>query len=154
MMNHAALPKTLIVDLSMQYGGSSSRVLSLLKHLPPSRIALAGIAEGAVTLRAHSIGHAVHIVGTGKFDPSIVFRLVRLVRDEGYQVLDTQNIQSKLWGSLAAGVTGTALVSTIHSWYSAEHGGSWKGRIYQFVENASNSNLITVSSESSLRLLV
>lgn len=156
MKIHNAIPRTLIVDLSMQYGGSSSRVLSLLKHLPSSRIALAGIEEGAVTQRARSLGHAVHIVGTRKFDPGIVLRLVRLVRDEGYQVLDTQNIQSKVWASLAAGMSGTALISTIHSWYSAEHGGNWKGRIYQLVENASNRNLdlcITVSSKDSARVL-
>jgi len=149
-------PRTLIVDLSMQYGGSSSRVLSLLKHIPSSHIALAGLDQGAITQCARSLGYKVHILGARKFDPYIVLRLVRLVRDEGYQVLDTQNIQSKMWGSLVAALTGTALVSTIHSWYVAEHGGSWKGRIYQLVETASNRNLdlyITVSSDSHRRLL-
>jgi glycosyltransferase involved in cell wall biosynthesis len=156
MKMHESIPKTLIVDLSLDYGGSSSRVLSLLKHLPSSRVALAGLEKGAITHRARYHGHAVHIVGTRKFDPGIIFRLVRLVRDGGYQVLDTQNIQSKVWASLAAGMSGTALISTIHSWYSAEHGGSWKGRVYQLLENASNRNLdlcITVSSTDSARLL-
>lgn len=150
------MPKTLIVDLSMHYGGSTSRVLSLLKHFPASMIALAGMEQGAVTQRARSLGHKVHIVGRKKFDPGIVRRLVRVIRDEGYKVLDTQNIQSKLWGSISAGISGAALVSTIHSWYSAEHGGSWKGRIYQLIETGSNRNLdlcITVSSKDSARLM-
>jgi glycosyltransferase involved in cell wall biosynthesis len=155
MIGENAFPRTLIVDLSLQYGGSSSRVLSLLKHFQSSGIALAGISQGAITRRALSLRHTVHVVGDRKFDPGIVFRLVRLVREEGYQVLDTQNIQSKVWGSLAAKRTGSALVSTIHSWYSAEHGGSFKGRLYQFFENVSNSNLdlcITVSSDSTRML--
>lgn len=149
------IPKTLIVDLSLHYGGSTSRVLSLLKHFPASRIALAGIADGAVTQRARKLGYKVHIVGKRKFSPGIVRRLVRIIREEGYQVLDTQNIQSKVWGGLSAGISGAALVSTIHSWYSAEHGGSWKGRIYQLIERASNRNLdlcVTVSAKDSERL--
>jgi glycosyltransferase involved in cell wall biosynthesis len=156
MSNKEIIPRTLIVDLSMTYGGSSSRVLSLLRHLPAGRVALAGLERGAIFQHARSLGFPVHCVGSSKFDPGIVGRLVRLIRKEEFQLLDTQNIQSKLWGSLAAGRTGSALVSTIHSWYAAEHGGTWKGRIYQLIEAVTNRNLdlyISVSPEDHRRLL-
>jgi hypothetical protein len=78
MNNANVIPRTLIVDLSMQYGGSSSRVLSLLKHLPSSRIGLAGIAEGEVTQRALALGHNVHIIGKRKFDPRTRFWIPRM----------------------------------------------------------------------------
>jgi glycosyltransferase involved in cell wall biosynthesis len=44
----------------------------------------------------------------------------------------------------------------MHSWYAAEHGGSWKGHLYQLVEKSSSRGLdlcITVSSENRTRLL-
>jgi glycosyltransferase involved in cell wall biosynthesis len=150
------MPRTLIVDLAVRYGGVSSRVLSLLGGLPAGRAALAGLAGSAITRRAQALGLAVHTVGASKADPRIVGRLARVIRDGGYQVLDTQNVQSKLWGSLAAARTGAALVSTLHSWYEDEHGGSLKGRIYQTIERLTSRSLdltITVSSQGRERAL-
>jgi glycosyltransferase involved in cell wall biosynthesis len=150
------LPRTLIVDLSQRYGGASSRVLALLGKLQQDRSALACLNQGAITHRARELGIHVHTVGTSKADPLIPGRLARLIREHGYQLLDTQNVQSKLWGSLAAGRTGAALVSTINSWYTVEHGASMKGRLYQFIELTTNRNLdlyITVSSADRRQLL-
>ncbi|MDL1927242.1 glycosyltransferase [Anaerolineae bacterium AMX1] len=125
-------PKTLIVDLSNLYGGSSSRVLSLLTRFPAGTAALAGLERGAVTRD-------------------------RLIRSEGYQALDSQNIQSKVFASLAASLTRAALVSTINSWYANEHGkASLKGKIYTAVELATNWNLslyIAVSERDRQNLL-
>lgn len=150
-------PKTLIVDLSMKYGGSSSRVLSLLRRFPAGTAALAGLERGAVTREALRLGLPVHILGHRKTDPFILTRLVRLIRAEGYQVLDSQNIQSKVFASLAASLTGAALVSTINSWYANEHGkASLKGKIYTALELATNWNLslyITVSERDRQNLL-
>ncbi|MCL4824965.1 MAG: hypothetical protein KJZ57_12185, partial [Anaerolineales bacterium] len=115
-------PKTLIVDLSNLYGGSSSRVLSLLTRFPAGTAALAGLERGAVTREALRLGLPVHVLGSRKTDPRILSRLVRLIRSEAYQALDSQNIQSKVFASLAASLTRVALVSTINSWYANEHG--------------------------------
>lgn len=151
-----SLPRTLIVDLSLRYGGASSRVLALLSKLPPRRSALACLDQGAITQRAHELGLQVHTVGTRKADPLIPGRLADLISEHDYQVIDTQNVQSKLWGSIAAGRTDAALVSTINSWYSVEHGASFKGRLYQFIELATNRHLdlyITVSAADKRQLL-
>jgi glycosyltransferase involved in cell wall biosynthesis len=150
------LPRALIVDLSQRFGGASSRVLGLLSKLPPELSALACLDQGAITHQARELGLQVHTIGRSKADPLITERLARLIREYDYQLLDTQNVQSKLWGSLAAGRTGAALISTINSWYTVEHGSSLKGRLYQFVELSTNRNLdlyITVSSADRRRLL-
>lgn len=150
-------PKTLIVDLSNLYGGSSSRVLSLLTRFPAGTAALAGLERGAVTREALRLGLPVHVLGSRKTDPRILGRLVRLIRAEGYQILDSQNIQSKVFASLAASLTRVALVSTLNSWYANEHGkASLKGKIYTAVELATNWNLslyITVSERDRQNLL-
>lgn len=150
-------PKTLIVDLSNLYGGSSSRVLSLLTRFPAGTAALAGLERGAVTREALRLGLPVHVLGSRKTDPRILSRLVRLIRSEGYQALDSQNIQSKVFASLAASLTRVALVSTINSWYANEHGkASLKGKIYTAVELATNWNLslyIAVSERDRQNLL-
>lgn len=150
-------PKTLIVDLSNLYGGSSSRVLSLLTRFPAGTAALAGLERGAVTREALRLGLPVHVLGSRKTDPRILGRLVRLIRTEGYQILDSQNIQSKVFASLAASLTRAALVSTLNSWYANEHGkASLKGKIYTAVELATNWNLslyIAVSERDRQNLL-
>lgn len=150
-------PKTLIVDLSNLYGGSSSRVLSLLTRFPAGTAALAGLERGAVTREALRLGLPVHVLGSRKTDPRILGRLVRLIRAEGYQILDSQNIQSKVFASLAASLTRVALVSTLNSWYANEHGkASLKGKIYTAVELATNWNLslyIAVSERDRQNLL-
>jgi glycosyltransferase involved in cell wall biosynthesis len=150
-------PKVLIVDLSNHYGGASSRVLSLMVRAKPGTIALAGLESGAITKQARQLGLPVHTLANHKADPRLLLRLVTLIRQEGYDVLDSQNIQSKFWANLAALMTGTSLVSTLNSWYASEHGKtSLKGRIYTSLELLSNHSLdlyITVSEKDRQSLL-
>jgi len=150
-------PKVLVVDLSNNYGGASSRVLSLMTHAKPGTIALAGLESGAITKQARQLGLPVHALANHKADPRLLFRLVRLIRQEGYNLLDSQNIQSKFWANLAAIVTGASLVSTLNSWYANEHGKtSLKGRIYTSLELLANQSLdlyITVSEKDRQSLL-
>lgn len=140
-METNAIPKVLLVDLSHQFGGSSTRVLGLLSALPQGRAGLAVIQGSPVFEQARRMGLTVHQVGTRKTDWRILPNLVRLIRQQGYQVLDTQNIQSKFWGSLASLWSGAALVSTLNSWYDFEHGGRWKGKLYTALELATNFRL-------------
>ena len=154
-------PRTLIIDMAVGYGGSSSRVLGLLRGLADKGVALAGLDHGAVVLAAQKEGLPVYTLGSKKTDPRILSRLVRIIRANNFQVLDTQNIQSKFWGSLAAGSTNVSLISTINSWYASEHGQSSskaqiKGRIYTALELFTNRNLdlyITVSEKDRQALL-
>lgn len=143
-----SLPKVLFVDLSHRFGGSSTRVLGLLSLLPRERAGLAVVQESPVCQQARALGLTVHPVGRAKTDARILPNLVRLVRREGYQVLDTQNIQSKFWASLAAPWTRAVLISTLNSWYGFEHGRNWRTHVYTALELLTNFRLggyITVS---------
>lgn len=149
--------KTLIVDLSLKYGGSTSRVISLLSRYPKGYISVAGLKGSAIIQEAKKRGLAFQTIGNHKADPRIVMRLIRLIRKHDIKVVDAQNIQSKFYASLAATLTNTALISTIHSWYKNEHGKtSVKGNVYTTLELATNWNLslyITVSEKDRLALL-
>jgi glycosyltransferase involved in cell wall biosynthesis len=150
-------PKTLVVDLSMKYGGSTSRILSLMKKSASEGVLLAALKGSAISREADRLGIPQRIVGGRKTDPRILQNLVRLIRREGVQLLDTQNIQSKFWASAAATFTDVALVSTINSWYASEHGrASLKGRLYTALELSTNRSLdlyITVSARDRQSLL-
>lgn len=151
------IPKVLIVDLSLQYGGSTSRVLSLLTHMPSGQAALAALEAGAIAREARRLNLPVHIVGKSKTQPSILRNLLKLVTIEQYQILDSQNIQSKFWASLTAYFSNATLISTIHSWYASEHGKtSLRGKLYTVLELATNQRLrhyITVSERDRQSLL-
>jgi len=155
-MNNTEMPRTLIVDLATRYGGSCSRVLSLMEQLQPGSIALAALDNAGITKRARALNLPVYTVGANKTDPRIVCRLTRIIRNYGFRILDTQNIQSKVWGSLAAIRSGTALISTLNSWYSEEHGANLRGYIYQIIETFTNQKLdlyIAVSQQILQNLL-
>jgi len=149
--------KTLIVDFSKGFGGASTRVLSLLRYLPANQVGLVGLTGSPVVQAAQSLDVPVYTIGSKKFDIRILTRLVSIIRQDGYQVIDTHNIQAKFWGSLAAAHCGVALVSTIHSWYAHEHGQqSQRGQIYTALELHTNRKLgayITVSTKDREMLL-
>jgi glycosyltransferase involved in cell wall biosynthesis len=150
-------PKVLILDLSKHYGGSNSRILSLMTRSKPGTIGLAGLKNGVITRQAEDMRLMVHAVSGHKADPRLLFRLMKVIRDEGYNVLDSQNIQSKFWANLAAIFTRTALVSTLNSWYAHEHSTTlMKGRLYTSLELLTNQSLdlyITVSEKDRQMLL-
>jgi len=138
-LDEETLCQTLIVDLSKNFGGASTRVLNLMRKLPRDRVALAALDNSPVAVEAERSGFRVFLVGKSKGSWMIVPRLVSIIRKEGIQLLDTQNPQSKLWGSISAGLTGAALVSTLNSWYANEHSsGSWRGKLYAMIELGTN----------------
>ena len=130
---------TLIIDLSNQFGGANTRVLSLMKKMDQDRVALATLENSPVAVEARRAGLRVFTVGKNKNSLRILPNLISIIRQEGFHVLDTQNPQSKFWGSLASALTGAALVSTLNSWYGSEHGeNSFKGRLYAILELSTN----------------
>lgn len=133
--------RVLVVDLSHEFGGASSRALGLMSRFPAGQIGLAAITDSPVYASAKTMGLTTYPVGVHKADWHILPNLIKIIREHPYQVIDTQNIQSKLWGSLAAWRTGCALVSTLNSWYIFEHGKNPKGVIYTWLELVSNMHL-------------
>jgi len=150
------IPKVLIIDLSNTFGGASVRALCILHELPEGRGALVSLENSPVTKYAIDSGLKVYTVAQNKFDPRIIFNILKILKKGKYNVLDTQNIQSKVWASFVAGFTKTALVSTLNSYYKLEHKNSFKGRMYQKLETITQivTDLnIVVSSEIQNHLL-
>jgi len=145
------IPRTLIVDLSANFGGANARVLALMKRFPTDNIGLATIEGSMIAPALEKMGYVVHRLAVNKFNPFIPFRMAHIIREYGYQVVDTQNPQSKLWGSFAAFWGGAALVSTLNSWYMNEHPKySIRWFVYsvmEFFTNFSLSRYIVVSKE-------
>jgi glycosyltransferase involved in cell wall biosynthesis len=132
------LPRVLVVDLSIRYGGASTRALSIAKYFLPGGSMIAGIENSPVIRIAREQGIPVKIVGKSRTDPRIPFRLAQAIHQEGIQVVDTQNIQSKFWVSLTALLADFVFVSTLNSFYIEEFGSSWKSRIYHFIDLVTN----------------
>ena len=130
--------RILLVDLSKRFGGASVRTLALASHLAPWQTAIAGLKESPVVKIAQEKNIPFRIVGESRVDPLIPFRLKDVIRRENIQVVDTQNIQSKFWGSLALLFTDVAFVSTLNSSYGDEHAGSWKGKAYSMIDHWTN----------------
>ncbi len=132
------VPKALIVDLSIRYGGASTRAISIAQALAPWGCMIAGIHDSPVIRMAREKGIAIRILGKRRTDPLIPFRLAGVIRKDGIQVVDTQNIQSKVWTSLAALLVNVAFVSTLNSFYKLEHGRSWKSWFYSILDLSTN----------------
>jgi len=130
--------RPIIVDLSKRFGGASTRTITLAQGLKTWNVAVAGLASSPVVEMAKANNIPVLIVGRSRIDPLIPFRLAKFIRQGGYQILDTQNIQSKFWGSIAALLTDSALISTLNSWYVSEHGENLKGKIYTLIDLLTN----------------
>lgn len=145
------IPKTLIVDISANFGGANARVLALMKKFSIDNIALATLDGSMIAAELEQAGYLVHRVAKNKFDPRIPFRLGRIIKANSYRVVDTQNPQSKLWGSFAAFFTRAALISTLNSWYMNEHPKySVRWFVYSAIEFFTNfalSRYIVVSRE-------
>lgn len=129
--------RVLFVDLSVRFGGAGVRAITLAERLGPEKAGLACLARGETVREALRRGLKVHALDSGKFDPYQVARLVRVIREGGYRIMDTQGPFSKLWATFAAMICKCALVSTLNSWYTQEHGQCFRGRVYQGFERLS-----------------
>lgn len=145
-----------MLDLARRYGGASERTISILRKLPKEQVALVALGESPVTQRAESCGITVYTVGKTKYDLGIGARLRRIVQQHGYQVIDSQNPQSRYWGSLVSARTGVPHVATINSWPTREYAKQVKGHIYKFIDKLParyTSHFVAVSPEIESELL-
>jgi glycosyltransferase involved in cell wall biosynthesis len=128
-----AAVRILILDLSTRFGGASARALGLLEGFEGAA-ELGCLASSPIESMAREGGCSVHRLGTTKYDPRIPFRIRALVRTGRFDVIDSQNPQSKLHATIASLGMPVALVSTLNSWYPLEHEGRLKGRVYGGIE--------------------
>ena len=122
--------RVLIVDLSRRFGGASTRAITLAQQLGSSVAVIAGLEDSPVIQISRERDIPVRIVGKSRSDPLIPWRLAAIIKNGHFNVIDTQNIQSKFWGSIAALLADVVFVSTLNSSYENEQGSSWKGRLY------------------------
>jgi len=130
--------RILVIDLSRRYGGASVRALTVADHMQPGFVAIAGLENSPVLKIAEERNIPTRIVGKHRLDPLIPFRLRKIILEERVQIIDTQNIQSKFWGSLTALITDVAFVVTLNSSYEDEQGRALKGKFYAFLDRWTN----------------
>ena len=126
--------RALLVDLSTKFGGASARAADIVRAAEPLEWALAVLQDSPALEHARANGVRCHIVGARRASPGIISRLERVIRSDEYQIVDAQNPQSKLWGSLAAWHAGACYVSTLNSWPLSEYGPSLRGYAYTYLE--------------------
>ncbi len=124
------VPKVLLLDLSAQFGGASSRVLGLLAHYPEQRALLGALTDSPVYREAQALGLPVVGLGRHKADPRLLARLCRLCRAQGIELIDSHNIQSQFWAHWASRRCGVPHVSTLNSWYALEYRHHWRAQLY------------------------
>ncbi len=127
--------RVLLVDLAVAFGGAEVRVITQAKALQ-DRVAgcrVAALADSVLYGRLQAEGLPVEAVTVPRGSPAMLPALQRIIHAGGYQVVDAHNVQSILWGHLAAVVAGSrGRVATIHSDYGREYPGP-KGLFYRSV---------------------
>jgi glycosyltransferase involved in cell wall biosynthesis len=128
-------PPVLIVDLAKNFGGAEVRVIDTVQALHGRYpYAVATLAGSPLHRRLEAAALETVPIPFSRSDPRLLFLLRRVIRQNGFKVLDAHNVQSQFWGHLAALLTTkTSRVSTVHSSYKLEHNGSRKGWAYEQV---------------------
>jgi glycosyltransferase involved in cell wall biosynthesis len=127
--------KVLLVDLARSYGGAEVRALTQARALQ-NRVAECRIAtlRGSALhehLLAENLPHEV--IDAGRASPALLWQLRGIIQRGGYQIIDAANVQSILWGHLAAVLAGAkGRVATINSDFGREYPGL-KGKFYEAV---------------------
>ncbi|MHB8626584.1 MAG: glycosyltransferase [Aggregatilineales bacterium] len=122
----------LLVDLAKTYGGAEVRVLTACQALQ-NRTAVCRVAtlEGsALHARLQARDLPFELIKVSRSNPRLMLELRNLIKRGSYQIVDAHNVQSILWGHLAAKLAGAkGRVATIHSDFAKEYPGL-KGRGY------------------------
>lgn len=101
------LEPIMIVDLAESYGGIETRILEMAKGLHGRKPYTVAVIDGSpLQQRLAAAGLDFSPIRFRKYDPRIIGALTRLIRRDGYRVIDAHNDQSWLWGTLAASLTG------------------------------------------------
>lgn len=125
----------LIIDLAKRFGGAEVRVLdtAALLHRREHPYAVAALDRSPLLRRLRADGLNAIAVPYARSDPRTALFLARVIRRNGFLVVDAHNVQSQFWGFWATKFTRARLIATIHSAYRLEHGGSLKGGLYEAV---------------------
>ncbi len=141
----------LMVCLSRSFGGGEIRVLTMARGLSKRRgCTVATLTDSPLAKRLREQGGTARGIGRRRADPGLLLRLIRLIRSNGYAVVDAHNPQSHFWGVIAARLAGVRPVCTMHQVSAKATGGWWKPGFYTFVVRLSaalGAEFIAVSQE-------
>lgn len=127
--------RVLLVDIARSYGGAEVRTLTQARALQEAVTActVVTLAGSQLHQRLEAENLPVIALDDRRSDPRMIFTLRNIIRRGNYQVVDAHNVQSILWGHLAAALAGArGRVATIHSDYGGEYSGI-KGLAYESV---------------------
>ncbi len=115
----------LIVQLSKRYGGADVRVLDMARAMHGKRpYMVATLGKSPLWEKLHAAGLNALPLPYSRSDPRHLFALRKMIKDEGYQVVDAHNPQSQVWGLLAGYLAKVPkLISTVHTVYRVAHVG-------------------------------
>jgi glycosyltransferase involved in cell wall biosynthesis len=120
-----------LVALAKRFGGAEVRILAIARALHGTRRYMVAVCAGS---RLHHFLEAEGLnafpLPYGRTDPRNFYALYRLIRREGFEVVDAHNPQSQIWGLWAARRARVPVkVWTVHSDYRTAGGsGGWKPR--------------------------
>lgn len=116
--------KVLLVDLAEGFGGAEARVIDTAIGLGPGVASVAVLEGSKMAKRCITAGVDILPLARRRHDPRMVGSLRGVIRDGGFSVVDAHNVQSQLWGHLAARAEDVpVMVTTVHSEYRAENRG-------------------------------
>ncbi len=128
-------PRPLLVDLARYFGGSDVRVLDLAVGLGRETCQIACLKGKPLAERARAAGLPLLELNSGRANPRLAFTLAGFVQHGNFNIVDTHNIQSHLWGRLSTLAGGhAAVVATVHSSMRMEHPGRLKGMFYEALD--------------------
>ena len=113
-------PAVLLVCITTVFGGAEVRVMQTARALAGSslRYAVAVLPESPLHKALVAEGLTVEPMGAHRADPFIALGLVRTARRISATCIDSHNMQSQYWASLAAGaMPSLKRIITVHSVY-------------------------------------
>ena len=126
-----------VLDLRDTYeiGGPGKTILETYRAIDPNRFRLHLAVfltrherlESPFVAAATRLGMPVHAVrGFNQFDPRLIWRLARLVREIGADIVHAHEVKSDVVTYLASFLHRVPIVTTLHGWL----GNSVKGRLF------------------------
>ena len=147
----------LIVCLSSGFGGADVRVLQIAGGLHGRRdYAVATLTESPLSRKLRAAGLNAVEMGSSRMDPGLLVRLIRLISNGRFDVVDAHNPQSQFWALLAAWFARASVrLSTVHHVYAKSDGGPHKRFLYQNIIRLNDwlgCRFIVVSKEIAMSL--
>jgi len=127
--------RILLVALSQGYGGADVRVFDMAYAFHGHvAYAVATLDQSPLHKRLETAGLSTRPLPYSRSDPRLLWHIYRLIKKEGFTVVDAHNPQSQFWGLAAARLAKVPrLVSTVHHPYGLVTPLRFLDRLYEKV---------------------